>query len=213
LKRTFVVSILLIALIISACVTPQDEQTPATGSVIFSDDFSSSDSGWEVIELDAGSAGYGNGYYFVVGRQQGSNMYGAALQSFSDLIIEVDAAQVSSPENNNNSYGVICRLGSEDTGYYFFISGDGLYSLFVVGDEYSPLVDWTESPTIQQGEATNHILVGCVGDHLTMAVNAEPLIDVTDSTYTIGDVGLLATTYEAGTSTEIHYDDFVLRQP
>lgn len=49
---------------------------------------------------------------------------------YADFIMEVDATQVSGPDNN--AYGVILRYGLESDEFYaFMISGDGYYAYTV----------------------------------------------------------------------------------
>ena len=53
---------------------------------------------------------------------------------YSDFILEVDATQVSGPDNN--TYGVIFRYGLDANEFYtFLISGDGFYVFTVDGAE------------------------------------------------------------------------------
>ena len=188
--------------------------TPAfQGDVIFQDDFASSQSGWEIGYYDKGSVGYKDGAYFVISKNKGSTMWGVANQDFSDLVINVDATQVLAPANNNNDYGVICREQGDGNGYFFLVSGDGYYSIAkAVGGEFTWLVDWTQSPIVEQGNATNHLRVICDGTLLAMFVNGERAAETTDSTYSHGDIALTATTYEEDL-TEIHFDNLVVLKP
>ena len=192
----------------------------STGNVLFQDNFSSSNSGWEVGDYASGSVGYGNGYYFVKTTKKGVNMYGAAFQTMTDAVIEVDATEVNGPSNNNTGYGVVCRLQSgtdADMGYYFRISGDGYYSADVAsGGNFTTLLtgdDWQTSSAINQGSATNHILVSCNGNHFIFEVNGVTLFEGDDSTFVSGDVALMGTTYEDSTSAEFHFNNFVASQP
>jgi hypothetical protein len=125
----------------------------------------------------------------------------------SDLLMEDDFS------NDNNGYGVCCREQGDGDGYYLFISGDGMYSIFrgVEGSTES-LVEWASSSAIRQGDATNHIRAICDGSRLTLVVNGEELASTTDSLYSEGDVGLAAASFESD-PTEIHFDSFVVREP
>jgi hypothetical protein len=51
-----------------------------------------------------------------------------------------------------------------------------------------------------------------MGDHLALHVNGELVADVRDGTFTSGDVGLIAGTFEEG-GVEIHFDDFLVFEP
>jgi hypothetical protein len=186
---------------------------PPLAGVLLEDDFSDPGSGWEIGEYDDGRVGYQDGYYFVTATRDGGAMWGVAYQNFTDVDIEVDATQVEGPGNDNNAYGVKCRVqpgGTGGDGYALMISGDGFYSIQVVTEgDYEPLVGWTTSPLINQGDATNHIRAVCVGNRLALYVNGQLLAEATDSTYTSGDISLMAATLEPET-TEIHFDDIVV---
>ncbi|MFQ6100351.1 MAG: protein kinase [Anaerolineae bacterium] len=182
-------------------------------AILFQDDFSDLGSGWEVGDYTGGSVGYKDGIYFVRGEEDGSMMWGVLNRSFDDLVIEVDATQVSAPDNDNNAYGVKCREQADGDGYGLIISGDGYYSIQIVVDgDWNPLVAWTTSDVIHQGNAANHIRAVCDGTHLALSVNGELLAEIEDSTYTGGDIALAATTFE-DTPTEVHFDDLVVSAP
>lgn len=183
-------------------------------AALLEDDFSDPGSGWEVGDYDTGSVGYQDGIYFVTSLGGGDMMWGVASRSFDNLVIEVDATQVSAPANDNNAYGVMCRLQLNDDGYLMRISGDGFYSLYkIVAGEFEALVDWAESDAIRQGNATNRIVATCDGSDLVLSVNGEVLVKVFDSTFPVGDIALTATSFEEGESTEIHFDNLLVSAP
>lgn len=214
----------LLVLAALACSLPGLRTPPPVGGpegggvkaeVLFQDDFSNPKSGWEAAEYDAGKVGYGNGYYYVVSYGNGDTMWGVANRSFSDVVIEVDATQVSAPSNNNTDYGVICRTADPESGvgYYLLISGDGYYAIAKGTDEgYKWLVDFTESSAIRQGNATNHIRAVCNGSNLSLTVNGVLLAEVEDSEFTSGDIALTATSYESDPA-EVHFDNLVVTAP
>ncbi len=181
--------------------------------VLYRDDFSDPSSGWEIGEYDSGSVGYGDGYYFVTSTVEEQQMWGVANRSFSDLAIEVDATQISAPANDNNSYGVMCRVQPDGDGYALRISGDGFYGIYkVVNGEFEALVEWTGSTAIRQGNATNHLRAVCDGAVLALFVNGEGVAQASDSSFAEGDIALTASTFEAEL-TEVHFDYLVVFAP
>jgi len=212
----------LLALALLACSLPGLRTPPPIGEpgggkpvVLFQDDFSNPKSGWEVGEYDAGKVGYGDGYYYVVSYGDANTMWGVANRSFTDVVIEVDATQVSGPANNNTDYGVICRTADPESGvgYYLLISGDGYYAIAKGTDAgYEWLVDFTESSAIRQGNATNHIRAVCSGSKLSLTVNGTLLAEAEDSEFTSGDIALTATSYESSTA-EVRFDNLVVTAP
>ena len=183
------------------------------GNVLLSDDFSSSNSGWEVDEFVDGEVGYGNGYYLVRSTEVNMTIWGVAGQNYTDVIMDVDAAQASAGPDSNNDYGVACRVQDNGDGYYLLISGDGYYSIFMgSGDTFMPLSDWEESSAINQGNASNHIQASCIGSDLVLIVNGTKLASASDSSFTSGDIAMTATTYE-DQPVEVHFDNVVVAKP
>lgn len=187
--------------------------SPPAREILFQDDFSDSTSGWEVGDYETGGVGYKDGAYFVSARSNGDTMWGVANASFQDVVIEVDATQVAAGPDDNNDYGVVCREQGDGNGYYLLISGDGGYAILKAqGGAFAPLVDWTSSDAVRQGNATNHIRAVCNGSTLELYANGRRLAAVEDSTFARGDIALSATTYE-DVPTEIHFDDLVVYKP
>jgi hypothetical protein len=188
---------------------------PPPENILLQDDFGDSNSGWEIGDYDAGDVGYKEGAYFVTSTQMETLMWGVANRSFDNVVIEVDATQISAGPDSNNAYGVACREqgGTDGYGYYLRISGDGYYSIAKAANgEFTALVDWTESNAINKGNATNRIRAICNGSTLELFVNGQRLDSVEDSTFMSGDIALSATTYE-DEMTEIHFDNLVVLRP
>lgn len=225
-RKTLSVCISLVILVLACTCSPSDpgEETPAPigrdtpppppPNVLLEDDFSDPGSGWEEGEYDGGSVGYKNGVYFVTSIGTEYTMWGVANQFFSDTLIEVDATQVSAGPEDNNGYGVACRIQPNGTdGYYFVVSGDGYYAIGKAENEdLQALVDYTASSAVNEGNATNRIRAVCDGTTLTLFINGQRVDSVEDSSFTSGDIALHATSYE-DVGTEIHFDNLVVRQP
>ncbi|MEE8389206.1 MAG: hypothetical protein V3S14_00200 [Anaerolineae bacterium] len=188
--------------------------SPTPENILFQDDFGDSNSGWEIGEYEGGDVGYKDGAYFVTSTGMDIMMWGVANRSLDNVIVEVDATQISAGPDDNNAYGVVCReQEGGGSGYYLRISGDGLYSIYKAENEdFTALVDWTTSDAINQGNATNHIQAMCNGSTLELSVNGQRLGSAEDSTFSAGDIAFSATTYEE-TMAEIHFDDLVVRKP
>ena len=140
-------------------------------------------------------------------------MWGAPRQDFVIPVIEVDTTQVTAPANNNNDYGVMCRLQANGDGYSFSISGDGFFTIQKAKDDaFTNLVEWQASSLINQGNASNHLMAVCEGDTLSFYVNGSFLAEVHDTEFTSGDIALTATSYEPE-NTEIHFDNLVVKFP
>jgi serine/threonine protein kinase len=192
--------------IIAASAEPQSR-------LLMKDDFENQLSGWEVGNFTNGAVGYRNGVYLIEATEKSITIWGAANRSFSDLILEVEGTQITAPLDNDNDYGVGCRVQKNGDGYFLLISGDGFYSIYLnQNDLFTPLVDWQQSEIIRQGNTSNKIRAVCVGTNLELIVNNTLLAQVNDTTFKTGDIALTATTYGAA-PVEIHFDHLTVIKP
>lgn len=185
----------------------------SSGDVIFSDDFADESTGWEQGEYETGTVGYESGAYSVVSFGDGDTMWGVSNRTFADVVIEVEAEQVRAPTNDNNDYGVMCRVQENNDGYFLLISGDGFYAILLRADgQFTQLVDWTLTDRFNLGNATNRITAECNGSSLSLTVNGNLLAATEDSTFSTGDIALTATSYEAQ-ETEVQFDNLRVTKP
>jgi len=197
----------------SAPVVPTDPPASGYGPVLYQDSFEDPDSGWEVGDYDGGSVGYRDGRYSVIAAGEFDWMWGVAYQFFTDLVVEVDATQVLAGPDNDNDYGVGCRIQPNGDGYHLIISGDGFYAIYMRQDGlFIPLVPFETSAAVRRGDTTNRITVVCVGPTLTLLVNGQELATAVDDTFVAGDIALSATSYEDA-PTEILFDNLVVYAP
>jgi S1-C subfamily serine protease len=186
---------------------------PATagGNVLFADDFSSPDSGWDRASDEDSSTDYEDGRYVIGITTTDLFAWANPGLAFGDAVIDVDATQIDGPDNND--FGVICRYQDVDNYHRILISSDGYYAVFRrVDDESTPLIDWTRSSAIKQGAALNHLTVTCAGNRIALSVNGQFVAETFDDTFSDGDIGLTAGAFdEAGV--QIAFDNLVVTGP
>lgn len=189
------------------------------GGALFFDDFSGEKQcGWReynqsgsVVEIDEEA-----GVLQISTSQPGQIWWTNPGQEFDDTIISVRAAQASGPDNN--AFGIICRYQDENNFYIFLVSGDGYYAIGKYQTGNPQIVYLTEneeyifSEVIQQGSATNELRASCIGNELSLQVNGQQLVSLTDPTFVRGDVGVGVSTLEPGTAV-VQFDDFQVLQP
>jgi len=182
-------------------------------AVLFSDNFSQDTGDWDIFSASEGDAFYEGGWLHVMNYTTATiDTYTMLDRYFSDFVLEVDTKLVDGTDDN--WHGVVCRY--QDTGNYyaFGISADGYYYIakFVDGDQIA-LASITSSSYINQGwDVVNSIRIECIGNSLSLAVNGHTLASVTDSTFSGGEIGLLATAL-AGSLSEVAYDNLVITEP
>jgi uncharacterized repeat protein (TIGR02543 family) len=182
-------------------------------TVLFSDDFSNPNSGWVTYDGSDGRVMYSNGCLYVKDYiSYSGSMYAEAQRYFTDFVLEVETWLVGG--TNDNWHAVGCRMVDEDNSYAFSISADGYYMIDKeVNGDVIPLVYPTSSYYINQGvSAVNLIHIECIGSSLSFSVNGHLLDTVTDSTFSGGDICLVANAL-AGTYTEVAFDNLVITEP
>lgn len=183
------------------------------GTVLFEDDFSDPDSGWNRVSDRNGLTDYDDGVYRILVSAAHMDIWSRPHRVFQDVRIEVEAIKVEG--DRNNRFGLLCRVVDDEHFYSFIISSDGFYGIGKVrGAEYVLLNAEALQPSdaIQQGTAFNHLRADCIGDTLTFYVNGHQLAQVKDAEYTEGDVGLFAGTY-AIPGSDIRFDNFLVLKP
>ncbi len=224
-KRTlfFIVSTILFLML--ACSNPveviesvakEGEGTSSDSSandVLFQDDFSQTDSGWDRTSDSFLTTDYLDGRYQILIND--TNFYGWANPGkvFSDTRIKTEAEMVNGA--TDTEYGIICRYKDVKNFYVGLISADGYYAIIknkngkfeLVGMDYMQ-----DSPKINLGLSTNQLQFDCIDDTLTLYANGEILAEVKDSDFPNGDVGLIASTYDTP-GAEILFDNFRVYRP
>lgn len=208
------------ALLVSACGLDVSGGAPDTcdaeGALLLDSFSGEQNCGWATYNRGGAVAAVADGVLRVTTSQPGQLWWTNPGRDFGDVVIDVQAQQVSGP--NDNAYGVICRYQDEENFYVFLISGDGYYAIgrYESGSERVTYLteggQFVESAAINQGAALNQLQVRCAGNELSLAVNGEPLLAVTDATFAGGDVGLAASTFQPGTAV-VEFDNLRVQAP
>lgn len=211
-KPHLLLVVAILGMAVMAC-SIGNQAEAVTNDTIFQDDFSDSSSGWDRVNLPEGITDYADGVYRIYVNTENTDYWANPGLSFKDTIIEVEATKVGGPDDND--FGLICRHQNTENFYIFMISSDGFFGILRVIDGEQELLGMDEmeySESINTGNAMNVIRADCIGSSLTLYVNSSQLISVEDSSLEAGDVGLLAGTFDI-LGTDIHFDNFVVRNP
>jgi hypothetical protein len=129
-------------------------------------------------------------------------------QKFNDGLIMAQARRVS---DSTGAYGLLFRYQDVNNFYYFMVDDSGFFRLGKrFSGEWIDLIEWTYSESIFSGEAFNHLGVMMTGDELVAFINNEVAGSVIDTSFQLGDVGLIA--QSAGDQEGMHaeFDVFYL---
>jgi len=181
------------------------------GKLLFSDDFSSSKSGWEWSDS---AATYTNGSYLLTVFSPNYWTYYLNPQiSPADFVVEVEATKKSGP--NDSILGLLVRrvgpddYSGPDSFYAFLISCDGYYDIEEYNDgDWVTSPKWIKSEAIKTGSGTNLLKVVARKDKLSFYANGEKLGDFVDDTLASGGFGLYAESPPSEGNVVIAYDNF-----
>lgn len=179
--------------------------------VLFKDDFSNSNSGWGEAEDETALREYRSGEYVFEIYDTGWFIWNNPDEGdLSNTHTTVTATNVG--EAVDPTFGVICNYASEDAFYYMGIGPDGYYAIVRVdGDDDIFLTSdenlWVLSEEIEVNADSYKLEAICAADGtLTLIVNGTEIDSVQDDTYSEGDIGLFALSFEE-TPVEVHFDD------
>ena len=134
--------------------------------------------------------------------------------AFDDFVLEVDALPLrGGPEA---TYGILFRMQSPQEFYRFEITSTGLYMLekrTANGTWVRFMEDWAPSPLIKQGvNVRNKLKIVADGGNFAFFVNDQPLVNVVDSSYLTGTIGLDAGTF-GQTGWQVAFDNVIVTEP
>lgn len=191
--------------------TPMVQSTAIPDKVLFFDGFNDPDSGWSIFSDDYGSADYVDGKYQVKAIQENQYNWGVAGKNFDNVKIDVDVDVIMTNSDQNDAFGVDCRIQENGDGYGFRISSDGYYAIELYNNQENiGLVDFEYDDAIFTDGRTNHITAVCDGSQLTLWVNDIQLASVQDSTFSSGDLALTALSFETDPIT-VAFDNLEVR--
>ena len=196
--------------------TRQPTRTP-TAVVLFTDDFSDPDSGWNAAEDDSALRAYRAGQYVMEIFKTGWLIWDSPGQGgMSNTHTTVTITNAG--ESVDPTFGLICNYIDEGAFYFLGFGPDGYYGIGrVEADSTTLLTDpeknlWQLSDDIEINAARYQVEAVCAADGaLTLIVNGVEIASVQDDTYTEGDVGVFAQSFEQ-LPVEVHFDDLTVVQ-
>jgi hypothetical protein len=216
-RRSLLTIVILILLFLSACSSPQlaADQLPWVGDVpvLFREDFSNTDVGWTTRDDSLSYAGFTQSGFRLWTQVPDFQFWSVPGLNFKDALVHVRARKLSGPDNN--LFGLICRYQDEENFYALVIGSDGYYGVFKRVDGKQSLIAQDHmdfSDAINRGEDVNVIQAVCQESHLALIVNDTRLIQVQDSTFFNGDVGVLVGSF-SDPGVDILFDDFIVVKP
>jgi hypothetical protein len=185
----------------------------APGEVLFEDDFSDVPSGWGTWNREGGLIAYEQGSLRILVNDVNYDYWSVAGKKFRDLGVGGDVTRKAGA--GGNDFGLICRYQDKHNFYMFLVSSDGYYGIAKLKEDQHSLIGTKQlqySENIKPDKTGHHLQASCVGDSLRLSVDGQALLEVHDSDFSHGDVGVLAGAYTK-TGVDILFDNFKVKQP
>jgi hypothetical protein len=191
--------------------TPPPPPTPTVPNwpVVLADDFDDPESGFTRSSDDESRLFYEDGQYVIGVIPEDWAAWSSRSGNVSDFVVEVAVTA----EVQVGLAGVIFRKEGGSQFYIFAIRPDGHYSLMKHAEAVEAILDWRDSSHIRTGADTNRLRLVCVGPTITLYVNGQYLDTVQDTTFTEGEIGMIAGTWEGETHALFHFDNLRVYAP
>lgn len=180
--------------------------------LVYSDNFQSPNRAWVEDQGDTWAMGYQDGVYRIFVNLLNDAVWSVKAFDLTDTLLEVDLARRSGPESGY--FGLVCR--HQDAGHYYLlvIGSDGFYG---IGKRDQGRIEFLKEgmappEIVRRGEEINRVWATCFGEHLSLYANGIILVEAWDSSYTSGDIGLVAGTRDRE-GIEVIFDNFAAYEP
>lgn len=182
---------------------------PTNGpSVLYSDDFSNNQSGWDQWDEDGMMVKYSDGKYVISGPYPYYSMTSCAYRSFKDAVLVVDAFIVSGSTEENGP--VVMWRYSDGKYYYFLLTGVGFYELW---KGYPDTMQYLKMDFLSDGiyrvNQSNRIAIAFNSSTTSIYINDKYITSFQDSEFTSGDICLGASTGQTS-AVEVSFDNLVI---
>ena len=192
------------------------ENAAETWEIFLEDTFDSNDNNWleETSDDD-----YALTFYEVVDgkyRWESTAHQGyigwvrAGRDTFTDFYLSVDIQLIEAPDTAD--YGIVFREDEDSNFYYFAVSESGQYALYLFFEEWSTLIDWTETDLINAGKANRITVIG-EGSQFIFFINEQYLTEITNDQIPEGLTGFAVEMGNENDQGIFEFDNFELRAP
>jgi hypothetical protein len=185
------------------------------GSILLSDDFSARRSNWGTLTDSDSSIEYiEDALHMLIFTKDFFVWSSPNDKDYENVHLEVTV-------NNNDTdpttaFGLLCAQQEEEWSFYYFVitpAGEYAIAKAVTGEADFFLTNdnqWASSDLIAHNASSYRIGADCGNGTLTLYVDGEQIDSLSDTTYSIGKVGLLTWSGEDVASADVTFDDFLV---
>ena len=133
--------------------------------------------------------------------------------------VHMEVTVINNGTDSTTAFGFFCdkQYPIDDSRYYFAVTAGGEYAIakaalalddvFLTNND-----DWAKSDLIAKDAASYRVGADCGNGKLTLYVDGQQIASVDDSTYTSGGIALFAWSGKNATTTNVSFDDFLMKQ-
>ena len=136
-------------------------------------------------------------------------------QDYQNVHMEVTV--INNDTDSTTAFGLMCHQQVTDSGYYFAITPAGEYAIAISTVAQKDVFltnndEWAASDLITKNASSYRVGADCGNGTLTLYVDGQQIVSVSDASYTNGGVAVFAWSGEEATSTNVSFDDFEMRE-
>ena len=130
--------------------------------------------------------------------------------------VHMEVTVTNNDTDPTTAFGLLCAQQTEEWSFYYFaITPAGEYAIAkAVTDEadffFTNNDQWTSSDLIVPNAVSYRVGADCGNGSLILYVNGQQIVSVSDTTYSIGNVGLFTWSGEDVASADVTFDDFLV---
>ena len=190
--------------------------TSSTGNVILSDDFSTAQWG---TGTDTNSAvEYANETLQMIVFTKNYFVWSTPNdQDYQNVHMEVTV--LNNGTDSTTAFGLMCNQqpGVDNSFYYFAVTAAGQYAIAKAEEGADADIfltnndEWATSDLIVKNATSYRIGADCGNGTLALYVDGQPIVSVSDSSFSNGGVAVFTWSGEEATTTDVSFDDFEMR--
>jgi hypothetical protein len=138
-------------------------------------------------------------------------------QDYQNVHMEVTA--INNGTDSTTAFGLMCNQqpGADNSFYYLGMTPAGEYAIAKATSGESDVFltnndQWASSDLIATDAASYRIGADCGNGTLTLYVDGQQIVSVSDASYVQGGVAIFTWSGEEATSTNVSFDDFLMTQ-
>jgi hypothetical protein len=188
---------------------------PTTEDILLSDDFSAAN--WGTGTDTDSSVEYANNALQMIVFTTNYFVWSTPNdQDYQNVHMEVTA--VNNGADSTTAFGIMCnQQATTGNFYYVAMTPAGEYAIAKATEGQSDVFltnndEWASSDLVAKNASSYRVGADCGNGTVTLYVNGQQVVSVSDTSYTGGGVALFAWSGEEANSADISFDDFLMTE-